>query len=498
MMTYASSSIPFPSISIHRTPSLKLLPREHRKKKQVLFENHFLTINLGKQKDSGKRFSLFLSPRNFNENPRETIEPTDWKTYSLWISFARFSFLFKKWVWNTASCYYLGSFWKFKWINADFNKIIVTCHENLFSYTWVSILLYTQLLIKKGKVTPKAQTIILLLFDIKKFSSNSRAAMLKFEFTIFSLYQMVIYLRTLTVIKSRSVSRGQLNIIIYKNIFTARSLFAASITNLATAWSLMGQWNGDRLRIRSERIRSQSLTKCKVVDEVRSLRFCMYQFIHIAILSVRIFHPNKLSNLLWLSRCIQHHPAVPKSTEFPNLCKDTATIFIVSGTNQPIRWNHGKISLSTKSAFCHTTATNNDIAKNMFHKNELSIKVDPMRLWITQGLLGWFVWRLSTLIANPTQFDSEDIKSEIAIHIIIVRDGFLISLNKMNVTIITKDPNTDSTVTVIIIAILGSLFAIVWSGLGEVYISVFIILFQLVLWFAMKQMEISAHKFSNT
>ena len=225
MMTYASSSIPFPSISIHRTPSLKLSPREHRKKKLVLFENHFLTINLGKEKDSRKRFSLFLSPRNFNENPRETIEPTDWKTYSLWISFARFSFLFKKWVSNTASCYYLGSFWKFKWINADFSKIIVTCHENLFSYTWVSILLYTQLLIKKGKVTPKTQTIILLLFDIKKFSSNSRAAMLKFEFTIFNLYQMAISLRTLTVIKSRSVPRGQLNIIIYKNIFTARSLW---------------------------------------------------------------------------------------------------------------------------------------------------------------------------------------------------------------------------------------------------------------------------------
>ena len=142
MMTYASSSIPFPSISIHRTPSLKLSPREHRKKKLVLFENHFLTINLGKEKDSRKRFSLFLSPRNFNENPRETIEPTDWKTYSLWISFARFSFLFKKWVSNTANCYYLGSFWKFKWINADFNKIIVTCHENLFSYMSFNTTLY--------------------------------------------------------------------------------------------------------------------------------------------------------------------------------------------------------------------------------------------------------------------------------------------------------------------------------------------------------------------
>lgn len=149
-----------------------------------------------------------------------------------------------------------------------------------------------------------------------------------------------------------------------------------------------------------------------------------------------------------LLNSIQHHPPVTKFWLFPNTPTATATMFMVSGTNQLIIWHQGKIILLPKSRFSYTITIYRYTAKNIVHKNELIINDDPIKLCIIQSL-----WSSFPYLYNPTQFDKEEIKSDTAMHTIIWRAGVLMSLNIKNVTIIMLAPNIERTLTIVNITV---------------------------------------------
>lgn len=74
------------------------------------------------------------------------------------------------------------------------------------------------------------------------------------------------------------------------------------------------------------------------------------------------------------------------------------------------------------------------------------MEADPTKLCITQAVLPF--------LNTPAQFDSEDIKSEIAMHTIMWREDVLISLNKMKASIIIQDPNAERILAVVTMILL--------------------------------------------